>query len=60
MSLLATAERDSAFSNAKPYRRACRRHDNPMPFNDSDWFRKDDDVRRHKAETDSNGERSWR
>lgn len=24
------------------------------PFNDSDWFRKDDDVRWHKGESDSN------
>ncbi len=36
MSLSATAKRDSAFSNAKPYHRACRRHDNPMPVNDSE------------------------
>ena len=36
MSLLATAKRDSAFLNAKPNRRACRRQDNPTPFNDSD------------------------
>jgi len=32
----ATAMRDSAITKAKPDRRACRRHDNPMPFNDSD------------------------
>jgi type I restriction enzyme M protein len=30
------------------------------PFNDSDWFRKDDDVRWHKGETNSNSKRSWR
>lgn len=36
MNSLATAERDSALPNAKPHRRACRRQDNPMPFNDSD------------------------
>lgn len=29
-------------------------------FNDSDWFRKDDDVRWHKVETDSNSKKSWR
>ena len=34
--LLATAARESAIPKAKPCRRACRRQDNPMPFNDSD------------------------
>lgn len=34
--LLATARRDSAIFKAKPFRRACRRQDNPTPFNDSD------------------------
>ena len=33
--VLATARRDSAIIKAKPFRRACRRQDNP-PFNDSD------------------------
>ena len=36
MNLSATAKRDSAFLIAKPNRRACRRQDNPTPFNDSD------------------------
>ncbi len=34
--VLATAMRDSAITKAKPCRKACRRQDNPMPFNDSD------------------------
>jgi len=31
--VLAAAVRDSAIPKAKPCRRACRRQDNPMPFN---------------------------
>lgn len=31
-----------------------------QPFNDSDWFRKVDDVHRHNGENDSNSKRSWR
>lgn len=34
--VLAPAERDSAFSNAKPYRRSCRTQDDPIRFNASD------------------------
>jgi type I restriction enzyme M protein len=42
--VLASA-RARAHSTAMLTRRACRRQDNHMPFNDSDWFREDDDVR---------------
>ncbi len=43
--VLATAPRESAKSKTALICRACRRQDNHMPFNDSGWFRKDDDVR---------------
>ncbi|MDT7555503.1 MAG: type restriction enzyme protein [Pseudonocardiales bacterium] len=39
--VLATARAEALRSKTRLARRACRRQDNQMPSNDSDWFRKD-------------------